>query len=107
MDSVLDIFVLAIVLIFMVLDLILRLYVGLSAGAESRGKNKGAAYIVIAIILTLLSMTGIAGIFLRKMNVPDMIVSLFIEMTSLYAFIELIVSAIILKRYRKILKKAG
>ena len=83
----------------------LRLFVGLSARAESKGKKKGWAYVVIACIMIPIYIAGIVisivNIVTVHTGVIDLIVTVIVEVTSLFAFIELVVSATRLKKMKK------
>lgn len=92
------------------LALVLRFYVGLSARAEARGKQKGWAYVVLAEIMASMSaVLMIAGVLLSQSasSAVGLIVTGAIELTSLFAYIDLIRSAIMVKRLRRARQRAG
>ena len=102
------VFVLALIF-FLAIEVGLRLYIGLSARAEGKGKKKTVLYIVLACILIPIY---IAGIVMSVINMPgnergvfDNIISLAVEITSVGAFIELVVSGIRVKKLQKLLSK--
>jgi len=91
-------------------DTVLKLIVGFSARAESLGKRKKGIYIVLGIILaalTVLSMTTWFSVYLllyENEGILGMIISVAVEITILYAELNLVVSAI---NVRKIEKEMG
>ena len=56
----------AIIAAIMLLDFLIRLFVGLSARAEGFGKKKGVAYIVFAVLLVLGSVSSLVLAFSGK-----------------------------------------
>ena len=89
------------VLVSLFLSVVLRYYVGLCAHAEARGKRKGWAYVVIAGIMAFMSaVLLLLGLMLSKnsFSLFRYIITGTIELTSLFAYIDLIRSAIIVKR---------
>ncbi len=86
-------------------EIALRIYIGLSARAESKGKKKNIAYIILAglfipfyVVVLIYSFQNMN--FLES-NVFDNIISIILDITSLISFVELFVSAIMLRRMRK------
>jgi len=96
-------YIFAFVILF--LDLGLRLYIGLSARAESNGKKKGMGYVIIAMIsATVLGISLIMGIISTSIlddSLVNIIVTLIVDVTSIFAFIELFVSAFNVKSLSK------
>lgn len=84
-------------------DFAIRLFVGLSARAEGKGKKKGYAYIVIAILMALFSLASLVMIFFDTSytSIPELIVSVIVEATSLIVIIELLVGAFTVKKLQK------
>lgn len=84
-------------------DLLLRLYVGLTARSEGFGKKKGYAYIVLAILMALGSVASIVILFsdASSQDPLEMIVSFIVEATSLVILIELLVAAFTVKKLTK------
>lgn len=80
------------VLLFM--DLLVRLYVGLSARAEGFGAQKGNVYVVFAVLLCLFHLaaivTGIGSRFRSYQSPEDAAVSFLMDLTSLITLIELV-----------------
>lgn len=95
----------AIVLAVLAVEVGLRIYVGLSARAEGKGKNKGNAYLVIAFIMIPIYISGIimsiVNVATAKGSVVDMTVTVIVEITSLFAYIELALSAVKLKKMKR------
>lgn len=103
------------VIIALLIDLSLRFYVGRSAIIDGRRqKKKSVVYVIMAILLSmgLISstitrftspQTGAAQTWDTVVSAAD--ASIFIDLTSLLAFIEMIVAAIMVRRLRKELGK--
>ena len=87
----------------LLIDVLIRLYVGLSARAEGFGKKKGYGYVVIAILMALASMTSLVLIFFdtNEQSLWELIVSVIVEATSLVVTIELLVAAFTVKKLKK------
>ena len=87
----------------LLVDVLIRLYVGLSARAEGFGKKKGYGYVVIAILMALASLTSIVLIFFdtNEQSIWELIVSVIVEATSLVVTIELLVAAFTVKKLKK------
>ena len=81
--------------------LALRVYVGLSAWAEARGKRKGWGYVVAAGLMAatnaLLLLIGLSQAT-DVMSLSDAIASGLIDLTSLLALVDLVHSALVVKR---------
>ena len=98
-----------IVLIFVALaiDLALRLYTGLRAVAEGRGRKSGKAYIVISGILALVALLNVIFYcnlpeFIEDdMDIVDRIVAFIFEASIFITQLELMVSAIKLKKLQR------
>ncbi len=101
-----------IVFLLLIIDLLMRLYIGLRAVAEARRLRKTrSAYIVLAVIMGLFLLIGL---ILRPFQYAqgtyedDILDSAFAsgiaDMTSLLAITELVISAVMVRRLRK---KAG
>ena len=87
----------------LLVDVLIRLYVGLSARAEGFGKKKGYGYVVIAILMALASLTSLMLIFFdsNEQSLWELIVSVIVEATSLVVTIELLVAAFTVKKLKK------
>ena len=88
-----------IVLLYVLIDLLLRIYVGVSARRESKGKKKSILYLIIAGILGIITFANIIYTFLQisSLETVDIFVSVIIEMISLFALVETIIYGIRLK----------
>ena len=113
-DSVSDSFELVLVFgffaILLLIDLSLRLFVGRSARAEGFGRKKGRAYLVVGFIMaTFLTVILILSIVTFSMinfySVPDMVVTFAVDLTSLFTLLELLVTAVRVKRLTRALEK--
>ena len=87
----------------LLIDVLIRLYVGLSARAEGFGKKKGYGYVVIAILMALASLASLVLIFFdtNEQSLWELIVSVIVEATSLVVTIELLVAAFTVKKLKK------
>ena len=87
----------------LLIDFLIRLFVGLSARAEGFGKKKGYGYVVIAILMALASLTSLVLIFFdtNEQSLWELIVSVIVEATSLVVTIELLVAAFTVKKLKK------
>ena len=97
---------LAVVVGILLAGVLLRIYIGRSADADAKGrKKKGWAYVVWAIILAVFDIIGIASTWLAvsRLNLFSTIVTSLVDIASLAALIDLIISAINVKRLRKAL----
>ena len=92
------------ILIFIALiDIGLRLLVGLSARAESKGKKKSIGYLIVAIFLALGSVISIFmtfGSFFAN-SVFDTVISILVELTSLLVLCDVIVSSFGIRSLKK------
>ena len=88
-----------------------RLYIGLNAIAEGKGKKKGWAYLVLTAVLLLTDMQTfwqvnlVSILFSGLKNAFSMSVSFVLELVSLYMLLELLICAIRVKRLRKMEKE--
>lgn len=98
-------------MVFLLLDLLLRLFVGLSAMAEGQGRKKGRLYVVFAWIMTVFGalsvVLALAGIFMgdwissESESLSDSIISLIIEFTAFIIILDLSFSAVRVKKLQK------
>lgn len=87
-----------------IIDLGVRIYVGLSARAEGHGKRKSPLYLVIAVIIALLNISSLCAIALgAPSGVPplSMMVSVIIEATAIAALALVVYGGIRLRQMRK------
>ena len=75
----------------LLIDFLIRLFVGLSARAEGFGKKKGYGYIVVAILIAIASLASLVLIFFdtADRSILELIVSFIVEATSMIATVEL------------------
>ena len=87
----------------LLIDFLIRLFVGLSARAEGFGKKKGYGYIVVAILIAIASLASLVLIFFdtADRSVLELIVSFIVEATSMIATVELLVAAFTAKKLKK------
>ena len=102
-ETVYRVILLAIIGGILLVDMMVRLYVGLSARAEGFGKKKGYGYIVVGILMALLSLASLVMIFFdaSEKSITEMIVSFIVEATSLVVTIELLIAAFTVKKLKK------
>ena len=93
---------------FLAADMGLRLYLGLSARAESRGRRKSAVYIVLGAVMLLVNLyvmfytlLNIGQLRLEKQSEIDYYVSLFVDTTSTAMLAELLYNAVRLRQLEK------
>lgn len=95
----------AIVLGIAGIDFLLRLYIGLSARAEGKGKPKRAVYLVLTGILLALEIIAVLAdaylIFSTYEALFTTIITFFIDLTSTILLLELMVNAIGIRRLRR------
>ncbi len=107
------------IIIFMLAVLIelgIRVYIGLSAIAEARGKRSGKLYLVLTVFFILFSFVTIAasivalvtGAVKEGTSQEDVsMASIVIEVTSLIMMIQMIISAVRVKKYNKAAAQKG
>ena len=96
----------------LVIDISLRLYVGLSARAEGFGRKHGRVYLVVAalMIVCFAALIVLSITFFSLDNydsVLDAVINFAVDLTSLITLIELFVAAIRVKKLTKALAKEG
>ena len=100
--------ILALVLLWMLCS---RLYIGLNAIAEGKGRKRGWAYLVLTAVLLLTDMQTfwqvnlVSILFGGLQNAFSMSVSFVLELVSLYMLLELLICGIRVKRLRKMEKE--
>ena len=88
-------------------DLVLKLYVGLSARAEGYGKRKKSGYLILGILLAVVTVIWLiiqlplASYYYRSDGLLHMLISLAVEATVLFAEVDLVVSALRVRRLEK------
>ena len=92
--------------VIILIDFLMRLFVGLSARSEGFGNKRGNAYVVFAALIALSSLISVVFIFFDTSltsisSVLELIVSVFVEATATVVMIELLVSAITVKKLKK------
>lgn len=102
-DTIVRVIVFAFLGGVLLVEFLIRLFVGLSARAEGFGKKKGYAYIVVAILMALASLFSLVMIFfdMNDQSITELIVSVIVEATSLVVTIELLVAAFTVKKLKK------
>ena len=96
-----------VIMFILALLLAIRVYVGLSAIAEGRGKKRGILYILVAIVMILVSIWSfLSGFFtseapeqLGALTRDRSISSLIIEATSIIMLAQMVVSALKIRKF--------
>lgn len=86
------------------LDVVLRLYVGLTAISESRGKRKKSTYIVVAFAMLFFTVFGVVGSFMflqRDISLLTSITTILVETTSSLTLLQMLISVINVRRIKK------
>ena len=96
---------------FMLIDLALRAYIGLSARNVGMGKKRGRAYIILAAFLLGMSLVSWVLMLVNHMSsrmenqsAMDYYVSLFVELTSGVILADLIYTAVRIRKLEKCLE---
>ena len=86
----------------LLIDFLIRLFVGLSARAEGFGKKKGYGYIVVAILIAIASLASLVLIFFdtADRSILELIVSFIVEGKSKIAPVELLVAAFTVRKLK-------
>ena len=100
---------LAMVLIIMALFLVFRTFIGLSAVAEGRGFRRNNGYLILAVIMIIFNITAVVMNFVSTTSQDSHAVfsedtslsAHIIEITSIVMLVELVFSAIRIRRVRK------
>ena len=108
-DNTLFGILLAMVGIFLLFTIALRLFIGLSAMAEARGKRSGIFYILLTVFLIWVNIHFTIDTFLKVVATPAVdyelesptFAGVFIELTSVVMMIEMVISAVRVRKYRK------
>ena len=98
-----------IVVLFVLIDMLLRWKVGRKAMAVSRGEREpGVGFFVLSSILLLMDMSelvmgilSIAGIISSDEDLFDQISTLLVDFTSVVMLIEMIVAAVMIRKLTK------
>ena len=90
--------------VIVIVDVVVRGYVGLSARAEGHGKKKGSFYLVVAVlaaIANICSLVAIAFSTTLVLSPLNMVVSIIVEATAVAALVLVVRSAVALRRMDK------
>ena len=88
-----------------IIDLVLRAYVGLSARAEGRGKKKGPLYLVVAVIVAVANVSSLVAIALGTSlasSVLNTVISTAVEATAIATLVLVVYSSMALRRMEKV-----
>ena len=89
----------------MVVEIVVRLYIGRSAIAEGKGERRRPGYVVVAFLITAIGLTLTVTAFVvpgirMELNL-EALVSLFVEITSAVITLEMCWSAIRVRKLRR------
>ena len=100
-----------VVIIVYLMDLGLRVFVGLSARAEGRGRPQGRLYLILAGLLLVLSglsfVLYVITYFSHSEYVVDADAAILVELTSFITLLQMIISAVRVRRARRMEKERG
>ena len=100
-----------IIFALLLIDLALRLIIGLSARSEGLGKKSRKAYIVLSVFIVLLESisvyTDIVSLTESNSEFIDSLTAVLIDITSIAALVWLIVVSIKLKKAKKQIENGG
>ena len=103
-DETAKMIVTVLVFVFMAIDVILRLIVGLKAIREGREKKTGKGYLVICLFLIIVSAYSVyllaADLINMEESFIDSFVAVFMELSSLVIALEVFIAGISVKRYK-------
>ena len=91
-------------IVIILIDLAVRIYIGLSARAEGHGKKKGPFYLIVAVIAAIANASSLVAIALSTSFTSSplyMMVSIIIEVTAIGALVLVICSSMRLRRMTK------
>lgn len=126
--TILILFMLSLVAVSLIMNLAIRIIIWKGAVRESRGERTDVIYIVLSVIMLITNMGQlfatsskfgdysyidltktedeiIEAVFDYISSIPEMTISTILSITSIVLFLELVLSALSVKRYRK--KLAG
>lgn len=101
----------AIFVIILLWQLVVRLYIGICATAEGKGKPKGYAYLVVTAILLVTDFQtnwqtfGVERILAGEKMSVDLITGICMELASMYVFVTLLISGIRVKMLKRKMKE--
>ena len=91
--------------VFMMFDFLLRCFIGFSARAEGIGEKKGNAYIILACVLFLVYFLSVLieafFIIFFPNDILYLLITIFIDATSVFFTADLIFSAVSVRKLRK------
>lgn len=97
--------IIAIVVFVLGADLLMRLYIGLCAVSEGKGRKSRSFYLLVAGWLLFTSITVFPANLYNAYSLsgfaPDVLIATVLELTSLYALADLLFSGIRIKQLRK------
>lgn len=114
-DSAVFYITLAVVMLIMLVVLAIRVYVGLSAISEGRGKRKSRLYLLLAVIMIISGIMSLYTSFFRvdpqsamgALSTDNSLSGLIIELTSAIMLTEMVISAIRMRRLTGRGRKSG
>lgn len=111
-DAVILLIYFGIVSIFMLIEVAIEFYVGLSAKAEGMGKKKGILYLIISVILAILNlMSTITMLDFSKSSAEihykplERVALALIDLTYFVVLVEMIFAAIKVKKLKRMIQE--
>ena len=99
------------ILIGLLLDLSIRVFVGLSARAEGKGKKQGRAYLVLSALLLVVSGLSFCSYIYTYSRGSDQVMdadaAILVELTSFITLLQMILSAVRVRRARRAEQERG
>ena len=96
---------LVMIAVTMAVEIAVRLYIGRSAIAEGRGERRRPGYVIVALLITVVGLTLTVTAFavpgIRVELNPELLASLFVEITSAVITFEMCWSAVRVRKLRR------
>ncbi len=92
------------VFFILAMDLFFRFYLGMSASAEAKGKKKKKNYIILAFFMLFYTVFGLVATFFLlpdDISILTTITTVLVEFTSALTLLQMIISAINVRKIRK------
>lgn len=92
--------------IMLIMDVLVRLYVGLNAISEGRGNKNSGTYLAFNVMMILMSIVSVVSVIWVALTADsidlftDYYISLFMELSSLVISIEVYLAALTVRRHK-------
>lgn len=92
--------------VLLISSLSLRLYIGLSAVADGKGKKKGNAYLLLTVVFLVFSLQTSWHTYLEVQQIDfNEVMCFFLDVASLYVILEVLIAGFRVKRLRRKMKR--